>query len=135
MTCLAPWLLTLALGGAAQPAETVASVVVHGNHTTPTDEVLGLAGAITGQPATDALLAEVRVRLEQSGRFAGVDVRKRYLSIDDPSRVLVVIVVDEHEGISEDDLTGPRLCTSRRSVWWFVRRIMTRLGTACSANG
>ena len=118
MTCLAPLLLTLALGGAAQPAETVAAVVVHGNHTTPTDEVLGLAGAITGQPATDALLAEVRVRLEQSGRFAGVDVRKRYLSIDDPSRVLVVIVVDEHEGISEDDLTPSPLKRFGASSMW-----------------
>jgi outer membrane protein assembly factor BamA len=118
MTCLAPLLLTLALSGTAQPAETVASVVVHGNHTTPTEEVLGLAGAITGQSATEALLAEVRDRLEQSGRFAGVDVRKRYLSIDDPSRILVVIVVDEHEGISEDDLTpGPLKRFGASSMW------------------
>jgi outer membrane protein assembly factor BamA len=118
MTGLAPLLLTLVLSGTAQPAETVASVVVHGNHTTPTDDVLALVGAITGQPATEALLAEVRDRLDRSGRFAGVDVRKRYLSIDDPSRVLVVIVVDEHEGISEDDLTpGPLKRFGASSMW------------------
>ena len=74
--------------------------------------------AVTGQPATEALFAEIRDRLEQSGRFAGVDVRKRYLSIDDPTRVLVVIVVDEHEGVSEDDLTpGPWKRFSASSMW------------------
>ena len=46
------------------------------------------------------------------------DVRRRYLSIDDPTRVLVVIVVDEHEGISEDDLTpGPWKRFGASSMW------------------
>ena len=120
MILLAPLVvLALALAPAPpQPAETVESVVVHGNHTTPTEDVLALVGAghraaghggaVRGDPRSPG----------QSGRFAGVDVRKRYLSIDDPTRVLVVIVVDEHEGISEDDLTpGPWKRFGASSMW------------------
>ena len=113
-------LLVLAVAGplAAQPAEVVESIVVHGNHTTPTDDILTIVGAVTGQPATEALVAEVRARLEKSGRFAGVEVRKRYLSIDDPTRVLLVIVVDEFPGVSEDDLTpGVMRRFSASSMW------------------
>lgn len=99
-------------------AATVESVVVHGNHTTPTDEVLALAGEVVGQEASDALLVEVTRRLEQSRRFAGVDVRRRYLSIDDPTRVLIVIVVREVPGVSDDDLTpGPLRRLAASGMW------------------
>jgi outer membrane protein assembly factor BamA len=84
---------------------TVASVIVHGNHTTPTADVLAIVGDVVGTAATDTLLADVRAKLESSNRFAGVDVRRRFLSLDDPTRVLLVIVVDERAGISETDLT------------------------------
>jgi outer membrane protein assembly factor BamA len=60
---------------------------------------------VVGQPASDALVSDVAARLEKSGRFSGVEVRKRYLSIDDPSRILLVIVVDERPGVAADDLT------------------------------
>jgi outer membrane protein assembly factor BamA len=112
--------LVLALTGSlgAQPAEVVESIVVHGNHTTPTDDVLAIIGAVTGQPATDTLLADVRARLEKSGRFADVQVRKRYLSIDDPTRVLLVVVVNELPGISDDDLTpGPMKRFTASGMW------------------
>lgn len=120
MTPLAPLVLALALTGlpVAQPVEVVESVVVHGNHTTPTDAVLAIIGAVVGQPATQALIDGVRARIEQSGRFAGVDVRKRYLSIDDPTRVLLVIVVDEHAGVSEDDLTPGPMTRFKASGMW-----------------
>ncbi len=86
----------------------IESITVHGNHTTPTADVLALVGDLAGREPTDALLAEVRLRLERSGRFAGVDVRRRFLSIDDPARILIVIVVNEHAAVSEDNLTpGP----------------------------
>lgn len=111
-------LLSVALPAAAQPAAVVESVIVHGNHTTPTDEVLAIAGALAGQPATDALLAETKARLDGSGRFAGVDVRRRFLSIDDPSRALIVIVIDERVGISEEDLTpGPMKRVMGSGMW------------------
>jgi len=102
----------------ATQAAVVESVIVHGNHTTPTDDVLAIAGAVTGQEATDSLVADVKARLEKSGRFAGVDVRRRFLSIDDPSRVLIVIVVNERPGVSEDDLMpGPMKQVMASGMW------------------
>ena len=100
------------------PAGVVESVIVHGNHTTPTGDVLAIAGAVTGEEASDALLAVVATRLEQSGRFAGVDVRRRFLSIDDPTRVLLVIVVNERAGVSDTDLTpGPMKRVMAGGMW------------------
>lgn len=121
MIALAPFVaLALAFAPAAsrQPAEIIESIIVHGNHTTPTQDVLTLAGAVAGEPATEAVFTGIRARLEQSGRFAGVDVRKRYLSIDDPTRVLVVIVVNEHAAVSEDDLTPGPLKRFGASTMW-----------------
>ena len=47
MTPLAPLLLLLAVSSApAQPGEVVESVVVHGNHTTPTADILAIVGAV-----------------------------------------------------------------------------------------
>jgi outer membrane protein assembly factor BamA len=93
---------------AAQVAERLGDVRVHGNHTTPDADILQIAGLVVGAPVTDATIREVTERLEQSGRFDNVDVRKRYRSIDDPNDILIVIVVDEVTGITSDDLTpGP----------------------------
>jgi outer membrane protein assembly factor BamA len=86
----------------------VAEVRVHGNHTTPDADVLAIVGNVLGQPATETLLGEVKERLEKSGRFDGVEVRKRYRSIENADDILLVIVVDEVPGISDTDLTpGP----------------------------
>ena len=87
---------------------TVAEVRVHGNHTTPNADVLAIVGDVIGKPATDALVTEVNTRLEKSGRFEGVEVRKRFRSIDNPDDILLMIVVNEVPGISDQDLTpGP----------------------------
>ena len=99
-----------ASSAAAQPTSpgVVAEVRIHGNHTTPDADVVALIGDVVGKPATDALIAEVGSKLEKSGRFDGVDVRKRYRSIDNPDDILLMVVVDEVTAISDDDLTpGP----------------------------
>lgn len=102
-----------------QPATpTVHSVIVHGNHTTPTEDVLALAGVPVGGEATDAVVEEVAARLRASRRFAAVEVRRRFLSIEDPSRVLLVIVVTEQPGVSEDNLTpGPATRLLAGTMW------------------
>lgn len=106
------WVLLVlipATGSAAQDPTagpgTVVDVRVHGNHTTPNADVLGLAGEVVGKPASDALVAEVAARLRQSGRFEAVEVRKRYRSIANPDDILLVIIVTERPGISDTDLT------------------------------
>jgi len=86
----------------------VAEVRVHGNHTTPNADVLAIVGDVVGQAATDVLVAEVTTRLEKSGRFEGVEVRKRFRSIENPDDILLMVVVDEVPGVSDLDLTpGP----------------------------
>ncbi|MEO8680678.1 MAG: BamA/TamA family outer membrane protein [Vicinamibacterales bacterium] len=97
------------VGAQAAPGPgVVGEVRVHGNHTTPDADVLALVGDVVGQPATDTLIADIAARLQQSGRFDGVDVRKRYRSIDNPDDILLMIVIDEVPGISALDLTpGP----------------------------
>ena len=82
----------------------VGEVRVHGNHTTPDADILAIIGDVVGKPATDQLIAEIDRALEQSGRFDGVEVRKRFRSIDDPDDILLMIVVDEFPGIDELDV-------------------------------
>lgn len=106
----------LALGAidglAAAAAQTspgiVGEVRVHGNHTTPDADILAIVGDVVGQPATDQLIAAIKGRLEGSGRFDGVEVRKRFRSIENPDDILLMVVVDEVPGIDEFNLTpGP----------------------------
>lgn len=109
---------TSALSLQAQPAETVAEIRVHGNHTTPDAVVLGLAGIQPGQPFTEALLADIQGRLDRSGRFRAVDVRKRYASIADLTRIIVVIVVEEQAGVSVDvPQPGPLRKFGASTMW------------------
>jgi outer membrane protein assembly factor BamA len=83
----------------------VGEVRVHGNHTTPDADVLAIVGDVVGKPATDELIAEMTTKLEKSARFDGIEVRKRFRSIDNPDDVLLMVIVDEVPGIDELDLT------------------------------
>ena len=83
----------------------VGEVRVHGNHTTPDADILAIVGDVVGQPATDQLIDDIHKKLEKSGRFDGVEVRKRYRSIENPDDILLMIVVDEVPGIDDLDLT------------------------------
>ena len=77
--------------------------MVHGNHTTPDAEVLRIAGVQPGQPFTATTVRDVAARLESSGRFRGVDVRKRFASFSDPNAIILVVVVEERVGVSIDE--------------------------------
>jgi len=83
----------------------VGEVRIHGNHTTPDADILGIVGDVVGKPATDQLIAEIETRLERSGRFDGIEVRKRFRSIENPDDILLMVVVDEVPGIDPLDLT------------------------------
>lgn len=97
-------LLFCATTAAAQPgAGVVGEVRVHGNHTTPDERVFAIIGDVTGKPATDSLVAEVLEKLEKSGQFESVDVRKRFRSIENPDDILLMIVVDEYPGVDPLD--------------------------------
>lgn len=103
---------------AGQVVETLGEVRVHGNHTTPDAEVLALAGLTVGSPVTDETIRQATQKLRTSGRFADVEVRKRYRSIDNPSDIVVIVVVDEHAAVSDTDLTPGPLKRMRSLGMW-----------------
>jgi outer membrane protein assembly factor BamA len=100
------------------PAETIAVIQVHGNNVTADTDVIALAGVTVGEPFTAMTVADVRRRLIDSGRFEGAEVQKRFASIADPSRIALVIIVDEHAvnvelpGVPRAD-AGPRIVRRR----------------------
>lgn len=106
-------LLLLAAPAAAgvQPAAPTAYIVtavrVHGNHSTPDDEVLRIAGIAVGEPLSAGTVAAAQQRLEASGRFARVEIRQRSRSIDDPSQLALIILVAEHAAIRPVDIGVP----------------------------
>lgn len=91
--------------GAQTSPGIVGEVRIHGNHTTPDADILGVIGEVVGKPATDQLIAQIQITLERSGRFDGVEVRKRFRSIENPDDILLMVVVDEVPGVDPLDLT------------------------------
>jgi outer membrane protein assembly factor BamA len=79
----------------AQAPLVVEEVRVHGNHSTPDDEVLRIAALSAGATLETGAVDAARDRLVKSGRFTSVEIRQRSRSIDDPSRVALVILVAE----------------------------------------
>jgi len=114
-------LVMLVLCAAPVAAQTSPGVVgevrIHGNHTTPDADVLGIIGEVVGKPASDQLIAEIETRLERSGRFDGIEIRKRYRSIDNPDDILLMVIVDEFPGIDEFDITQRKVPGPIRRLW------------------
>lgn len=119
MTSARAWLILIPLalgpcveasGGPAVPLPqaapegrpTIVEIRVHGNHTTPDEEILRASGVKVGDAFDDQMPGEVAGRLRAADRFRAVDVRKRYASIADPSAIAIVILVEEQAGVSVD---------------------------------
>jgi len=80
---------------AAAPGDVIADVRVHGNHVTADAEVIRLSGLVKGAPFTNDTIPAAKRLLEKSGKFDDVQVLKRFASIDDPSQIVVMLVVNE----------------------------------------
>jgi outer membrane protein assembly factor BamA len=80
---------------AVQSAEIIAELRVHGNHITTDEEVIRIAGVSIGAPFWPTTIADVRARLRASGLFDTVEVLKRFASIEDPTRIALVLIVNE----------------------------------------
>ena len=87
--------LLLAAPVLPQAAETVTAIQVQGNTATPDDDVRRLAEVRVGMPLDTSTVDAVAARLKAAKRFDRVEVRKRFASIDDPSQIMLVIIVDE----------------------------------------
>ena len=77
----------------------IEDVRVHGNHSTPDEEVLRIAALTVGVPLEDGAVEAARRRLVDSGRFTSVEIRQRSRSIEDPTRVAIIILVAEHAAV------------------------------------
>src|SRR5262245_728429 len=96
MSVLAAAVLALSIvQGQPASAEVIAEILVHGNHVTTDDEIVRLAGISVGGPFDASTIEVVKRRLQDAHRFDDVDVLKRLASIADPSKIAVVIVVNE----------------------------------------
>jgi hypothetical protein len=79
-----------------QPSgEVVAEITVHGNVLTSDADIRRLAGLDVGMPVTPQTVDEATARLRASKKFAHVEIRKRFASISDPDKIVLVIIVDE----------------------------------------
>lgn len=87
--------LNLFQAAPVQPAEVIAEIQVHGNHVTADADVIALAGITIGAPFTADTIGQVQKKLEAAGKFEDVNVLKRFASLVDPSRITVVIIVNE----------------------------------------
>jgi outer membrane protein assembly factor BamA len=84
-----------ALQPPAQQTETITTIQVQGNTATPDEEVRRIAGVSIGMSFDTATVDAVAGRLRATKRFDSVEVRKRFASIEDPSQIALVIIVDE----------------------------------------
>jgi outer membrane protein assembly factor BamA len=75
--------------------ETITAIQIQGNTLTSDDDVRRLAGVGVGMPLEASTLDQVAARLKATGQFKQIEVRKRFASIEDPSQIVLVIVVDE----------------------------------------
>ena len=78
------------------PGEVIVEVRVHGNYATPDADVMTLAGITIGQALGPGGLEAIRTRLNESRRFAEVEVRKRFRSLKEGTEVVLVILVREY---------------------------------------
>jgi outer membrane protein assembly factor BamA len=101
----------------ADAVERLADVRVHGNHTTPDEEVLTLAGLAIGAPVDEAMIEAARKRLSSSGRFEDVEIRKRYRSLEPGGDVVLIIVVREHPIPDETLAAGPAVTRPFRRLF------------------
>ena len=96
---LAAIVFALGLFAASQapptPGEVVSAIRIQGNLLTPDDEVRSLAGLDVGMAVGPDTVTAITARLRETRRFKSVEVLKRFASIDDPTQIVIVVIVDE----------------------------------------
>ena len=123
-----PALHTAPVAAAWQGRETVAAIQVHGNTITKDDELRRLAGIEIGAVVDANTVDDVAARLRTAKRFDDVRVLKRFASIEDPSQILLVIIVDEgpvHIERTGDEVNPTRVVRSH-PLGLMVMPVLTR---------
>jgi outer membrane protein assembly factor BamA len=111
-----------------QGRESVAAIQVHGNTITKDDEVRRLAGVEIGAPVEANTVDDIAARLRNAKRFDSVQVLKRFASIEDPSQILLVIIVDEGPVHIErtGDPANPTRVVRSHALGLMVMPVLTR---------
>ncbi len=119
----------------APPQETVVDLRIHGNHTMPDAEVLALAGVAVGDVVNEIAVDAITERLEASGRFQEVEVRKRYRSLTATDRIALIIVVRERPRASVRNPVVRSLARlAGQSMWLPVLRYDEGYGVSYGAR-
>ena len=79
-------------------AEVVSEIRVHGNAYLKDEEVIRLAGVAVGQTIAADGVRQIQQRLEKSGYFESVEIKKLYRSLDGTSDMALVLLVHERDG-------------------------------------
>jgi outer membrane protein assembly factor BamA len=100
-----------------QPREVIADIRVHGNQIATDDEVVALSGVKIGDVLGAETLAQIGARLRAARRFDTVEVLKRFASLDDPSQIVIVLIVNEGPvSIGPQGRDGPITVKRRRGA-------------------
>jgi hypothetical protein len=86
-------------------AEVIAEIRVHGNAYLRDEEVVKLAGVAVGQPFPAGGVREIEQRLEASGHFETIEIRKRYRSLESSTDVALVLLVHERPGFTAETVS------------------------------
>lgn len=90
-----------------QSREVIEEIRVHGNVAIPDSDIISLAGVQPGQALADGDLATIAHRLERTGLFESVEVRRRSRSLSEPAAVALLLIVHEKPGIASiEDTPG-----------------------------
>jgi outer membrane protein assembly factor BamA len=92
---------------AASEAQFIAEIRTHGNARLADEEVIRLTGLEVGQRLNENTLTEVERRLQKSGHFDSIEIRKRYRSLEDFSQVALLLVVHERIEGKGNAITRP----------------------------
>ena len=84
--------------GAELQTERVVEVRVHGNQRVADADIVTWAAVAVGDHVEPDVASEVEQRLNATGRFEAVEVRKRYLSLTANDEIALIIVVTERPG-------------------------------------
>jgi hypothetical protein len=113
--------MALGCGTLEAQSERVAEIRVHGNTRLTDEDVLTIAGLMVGDPASEMRLAGAKNRLEKSGKFEAVEVRKRYRTLDGSEVAVVLAVHERQEGEGPSWMRPLRRLSSGRMVLPIVR--------------
>lgn len=127
---LVAFIATTAVGVPAQATvarqsagtETIVDIRFHGNYSIVDEDLLEATGVDIGDPLSAATLELIKQRLENHEGVGSVEIRKRYRSMTNTDDVVLLILIEEHVGVTEKFMFLPMFTwTDEYSVTYGAR--------------